>query len=186
MARRYGPDGQRLWDGKTPEEFTASDTLRFINETNNLIESEDFKKMPTATQTSAPARDVDSVAIEARAYPLRVPQGNVVANANVSIDGLVAIRNIQILSGENGLFVRMPREKDGAGQYKDVAYPIMKGLRARINEAVMDNLVAQLDRTEPEKPPIGEQLAKAAKEAARANAARPAPDRGAPARAERE
>lgn len=25
MPRRYGADGTRLWDGKTPEEFTEAD-----------------------------------------------------------------------------------------------------------------------------------------------------------------
>ncbi len=187
MARRYGPDGQRLWDGKTPEDFTASDTRRFINETNNLIESEDFKKMPTATQTSAPARDVDSVAIEARAYPLRVPQGNVVANANVSIDGLVAIRNIQILSGENGLFVGNPSKQDSTSRsgYRETARVSGDELQTQLNVAARESYVAEVEKLQaraaavapPEQPRIKDQLEKAGQEAAKHNAQRTAPEK---------
>ena len=33
MPRRYGADGTRLWNGKTPEEFTEADAYRFMAET---------------------------------------------------------------------------------------------------------------------------------------------------------
>ncbi len=109
---------------------------------------------------------------------MRNPQGNVLANAAVSIDGLVAIRNVRVMSGENGLFVGMPRDKDYAGQYKDTAYPILPGLKAKINETVMDEFILQYEKTAPNKARISEQLDKAAKEAERGNAARPEPQKG--------
>jgi stage V sporulation protein G len=113
--------------------------------------------------------------------------GNVLANAAVNIDGLVAIRNVRVMSGENGLFIGLPREKDGQGQFKDIAYPILPGLRAKINDAVMDEFIVQHEKIAPNKARISEQLDKAGQEAEKANAARPdAPDRVAPARAERE
>ncbi len=180
MARRYGQDGQRLWGGKAPEDFTENEARQFIAETQELLESEDYTNMATATatQTAAPVRDVDSVNVIAKVWPLKNPQGNVLANAAVSIDGLVAIRNLRVMSGENGLFIGLPREKDYAGQYKDIAYPILSGLRAKINETVMSEFIVQIEKNAPEKPRISEQLDRAAQEAEKANAARPEPQRG--------
>ena len=36
MPRRYGADGTRLWNGKTPEEFTEADAYRFMVETEAI------------------------------------------------------------------------------------------------------------------------------------------------------
>ncbi|WP_426744078.1 hypothetical protein [Gemmiger formicilis] len=37
MPRRYGADGTRLWNGKTPEEFTEADAYRFMAETEEQL-----------------------------------------------------------------------------------------------------------------------------------------------------
>ncbi len=82
--------------------------------------------MPTATATvTAPTRDVESVNVTARVWPVKNPMGNVLAKATVNIDGLMAIRNVRVMSGENGLFIGLPRDRDGNGQFKDIAYPIL-------------------------------------------------------------
>ena len=39
MPRRYGADGTRLWNGKTPEEFTEADAYRFMAETEAVLQS---------------------------------------------------------------------------------------------------------------------------------------------------
>ena len=38
MPRRYGADGTRLWNGKTPEEFTEADAYRFMAETEAVLD----------------------------------------------------------------------------------------------------------------------------------------------------
>jgi stage V sporulation protein G len=183
MARRYGPDGQPLYNGKTPGEFTENDARQFIEETNKLLNGKDFENMPTATQTqtAAPARAPDSVNVIAKVWPIKNPQGNVLATAAVSIDGLVAIRNLQVISGANGLFIGLPRERGGDGQFKDIAYPILPGLRAKMNEAVMDEFIIQHEKTAPDKARISDQIEKAAQEAAKANAVRTTPEKAKPA-----
>ena len=183
MARRYGPDGQRLWNGKAPMDFTDNDIRQFIADTEKQLYRKEKTTMATATATAtkaatAPTRDAESVSVTARVWPIKNPMGNVLANAAVNIDGLVAIRNVRVMSGENGLFVGLPRERDGTGQFKDVAYPILPGLKAKINDAVMDEFIVQIEKTMPDKARISEQLDKAAQEAAKSNAARPAPERG--------
>ena len=38
MPRRYGADGTRLWNGKTPEEFTEADAYRFMAEPEAVLQ----------------------------------------------------------------------------------------------------------------------------------------------------
>lgn len=40
--RRYGQDGARSWNGKTPEEFTEQDTAAFMADTKNRLNVRDF------------------------------------------------------------------------------------------------------------------------------------------------
>ncbi len=179
MPRRYGPDGQPLFNGKAPGDFTQNDVIQFMEDTDKLLnrkENADMAGTATATKTAAPAVDIDSVSVVAKVWPIKNPQSNVLANAAVSFGGIVAIRNVQVISGENGLFVSLPRERAG-GQFKDVAYPILPGLRQKMNEAVMDEFIVQHEKTAPNMARISEQIDKAAKEAEKANAARNTPDK---------
>ena len=42
MPRRYGTDGTRLWNGKTPEEFTDADAYRFMAETEAVLQKQEL------------------------------------------------------------------------------------------------------------------------------------------------
>ena len=42
MPRRYGADGTRLWNGKTPEEFTEADAYRFMAETEAVLQRKEL------------------------------------------------------------------------------------------------------------------------------------------------
>ena len=42
MPRRYGADGTRLWNGKTPEEFTEADAYRFMAETEVVLQKREL------------------------------------------------------------------------------------------------------------------------------------------------
>ena len=42
MPRRYGADGTRLWNGKTPEEFTEADAYRFMAETESVLQKREL------------------------------------------------------------------------------------------------------------------------------------------------
>ena len=46
MPRRYGADGTRLWDGKTPEEFTEADAYRFMVETEAVLQRKELMDHP--------------------------------------------------------------------------------------------------------------------------------------------
>ena len=69
------------------------------------------------------------------------------AFASVTVDDLVAIRGIRVVSGTDGLFVSMPQsrqEKDGVTKYHDVAFPVMKGLGKQLRQAVKEGYNAQI------------------------------------------
>lgn len=46
MLRRYGADGTRLWNGKTPEEFTEADAYRFMAETEAVLQRKEVDGRP--------------------------------------------------------------------------------------------------------------------------------------------
>lgn len=56
--------------------------------------------------------------------------------ATVVIDDAIAIHDIRIIQGENGLWVAMPSRKTATGEYRDVAHPISTEARKAIEEAV--------------------------------------------------
>ena len=42
-------------------------------------------------------------------------------------------------SAEKGLFVTMPQSQDKNNEYHDIAFPVMKGLRGQVTEAVLES-----------------------------------------------
>ena len=53
MPRRYGADGTRLWNGKTPEEFTEADAYRFMAETEAVLQKQELLGGRDDTKTIA-------------------------------------------------------------------------------------------------------------------------------------
>lgn len=62
--------------------------------------------------------------------------------ATVKFDNSFTVKNISIYNGKTGPFVAMPRmqtkDKDGNVDYKDVAHPITKDLRAALYEDILN------------------------------------------------
>lgn len=82
--------------------------------------------------------------IDIRAFPIDNPKGSTVAFASVTFcigdTPVNAINSIRVVEGEKGAFVTMPQTQDKNGDYHDVAFPIMKGLRGNISKAILDEL----------------------------------------------
>ena len=78
--------------------------------------------MPKASAPT-PAPDAPlPVEYAVRIYPVKGSKYTL-ANANVDINGIFAIRGVKIMNGENGPFVAMPQYKDGHGDYHDICFP---------------------------------------------------------------
>lgn len=69
-------------------------------------------------------------------------KGNKLANASISLDDAFVIRNLSVMNGPNGIFVSMPSQKgldkNGNTAYYDTAFPLNAGLRAEINDVVIN------------------------------------------------
>ena len=57
--------------------------------------------------------------------------------ASILLDDMIAIHDIRIISGDNGLFVAMPSRKTAAGDYRDIVHPISPEGREIIESAIL-------------------------------------------------
>ena len=58
--------------------------------------------------------------------------------ASVVVDNAIAIHDIRIIEGDNGLFIAMPSRKTSVGEYKDTAHPINQEVRTMFEKEILD------------------------------------------------
>ena len=58
--------------------------------------------------------------------------------AEILLDDMIAIHDIRIISGDNGLFVAMPSRKTPTGDYRDIVHPIYQEARDIIVKAIVE------------------------------------------------
>ncbi|NBH33006.1 SpoVG [Clostridiaceae bacterium] len=132
----------------------------------------------------------EAVPIEISVRPIE-PQGKLIGFASVTIGGVV-IDDFKVVDGKNGIFLGAPSKPDPTsrtGYHSTVRVPD-QATRDRINEiaaqayhVAVEKLIARAEAVRPA--PIREQMAQAAKEAGKENAARPAPAKKKEARDDR-
>ena len=113
--------------------------------------------------------------LEVRAYPLAEPKGNILGSATIAMDtpiGILAVRDIRIMNGQNGPFISMPQTKDKEGNYKDLVFPTTKEGRAQLNTAILDAYAAAKEKAQ-EKPSVKDQI----RESVKKPKEKPAPDK---------
>ena len=155
--------------------------------------------MATDTRTATAPADMDTragqdaAAVEAAPIKLEVtvrpiePRGKLIGFASVNFGGAITVHDFRVFNGENGLFVGVPSVKDASSRsgYRDTARLIGDDIKNQLNMAARDTYIAEVQKLQaraaaviaPEKPRIREQLDKAGQEAAKDNAARPAPEK---------
>ena len=81
------------------------------------------------------------------------------ANANVDINGVFAIRGVKVIRGEKGPFVAMPQYKDSHGDYHDICFPCTKEARQQFNDTVLNAYEQSLRQAQqPDNAPAAEQV----------------------------
>ena len=60
------------------------------------------------------------------------------AYASLCLDDKFLIKGVKIVDGSRGRFVAMPSRKTKHGEFLDVCFPIEKGLREEIDDAVIE------------------------------------------------
>ena len=58
--------------------------------------------------------------------------------ASVVVDNAIAIHDIRIIEGDNGLFIAMPSRKTPTGEYRDIAHPISQEVRTMFEKEILD------------------------------------------------
>ena len=127
------------------------------------------------------------LSLEPRVRPIE-PMDNLLAFASVKVAGVLVIDNMKVVTGEKGLFVDMPSIRGADDKYHDVAFPVTKEFRDRLQAAVLDQYALAVEKVQgigqahAEKRSMADQLAQGRQQAAEQNAARPAPVSAAPRR----
>lgn len=130
------------------------------------------------------------VPIEVSVRPIE-PQGKLIGFASVNIGGVV-IDDFKVVNGKNGIFLSEPSKPDPTTRsgFRSTAQVMDRGLQDRLSAAAaegyavaVEKLIARAEALRPK--PIREQMADAARGAAKENAARPAPAKGKEARDDR-
>ena len=131
-----------------------------------------------------------AVPIEVTVRPIE-PQGKLIGFASVNYGGVV-IDDFKVVDGKNGIFLGAPSKPDPTSRtgYRSTARVKDRHLQERLDAAAaqgytqaVEKLIARAEALRPA--PIKEQMAKAAKEAGKENAARPTPAKGKEARDDR-
>lgn len=90
---------------------------------------------------------------EVRIFPI-ANEERLKAYATITIDNVFVIRDLRVISGNNGLFVAMPSRKLKDGTFKDIAHPLNKETREMIESKVLAEYERELanptKRTESE------------------------------------
>ena len=58
--------------------------------------------------------------------------------ATVIFDNVFIVRDLKIISGNNGLFVAMPNKKGKNGTYRDIAHPLNQEMRETLEQKVIE------------------------------------------------
>ena len=60
------------------------------------------------------------------------------AVASVTFDNEFAVHDIKVIESQNGLFIAMPSRKTPNGEFKDIAHPINRETRKKIEDAIFE------------------------------------------------
>ena len=60
------------------------------------------------------------------------------AYADITFDESFVIHGLNIIDGQNGLFVAMPSRRMPNGEFKDIVHPIKPELRAEITKVILE------------------------------------------------
>jgi stage V sporulation protein G len=60
------------------------------------------------------------------------------AFVTLTFDDCFVVRGVKIIRGQDGLFVAMPSRRRPDGQFQDIAHPIHREMRQRLEDRVLD------------------------------------------------
>jgi stage V sporulation protein G len=81
---------------------------------------------------------------EVKIFP--VQEERLKAYATITFDNCFVIRDLKVISGNNGLFVAMPSKKRKDGTYRDTAHPLNNQTRQMIESKVLDEYYKEVQK----------------------------------------
>ncbi len=81
---------------------------------------------------------------EVRIFP--VQEDRLKAYVTITFDNCFVVRDLKVISGNNGLFVAMPSKKRKDGTYRDTAHPLNNQTRQMIESKVLEEYDKEIQK----------------------------------------
>jgi stage V sporulation protein G len=81
---------------------------------------------------------------EVKIFP--VQEDRLKAYATIIFDHCFVVRDLKVISGNNGLFVAMPSKKRKDGTYRDTAHPLNNETRQMIESKVLEEYSKEVQK----------------------------------------
>ena len=75
------------------------------------------------------------------------PKENLVGFAAITINDCFVVEGLKVCASEKGLYVNMPSQQDGNGNWRDICKPITADFRKQLNEAVAEGYGAAIEKS---------------------------------------
>jgi len=81
---------------------------------------------------------------EVKVFP--VQEDRLKAYVTITFDDCFVVRDLKVISGNNGLFVAMPSKKRKDGTYRDTAHPLNNETRQMIESKVLEEYSKEIQK----------------------------------------
>ena len=81
---------------------------------------------------------------EVKVFP--VQEDRLKAYVTITFDNCFVVRDLKVISGNNGLFVAMPSKKRKDGTYRDTAHPLNNQTREMIESKVLEEYNKEIQK----------------------------------------
>lgn len=72
-------------------------------------------------------------------------EGKLRGIVSVTFDDVLALHDIKVIEGNNGMFISMPSRKMASGEFKDIAHPINQDMRTYLQDEIIKAYNASVD-----------------------------------------
>ena len=72
-------------------------------------------------------------------------ESKIKARVSLLFDKSFVVNGIKVVEGKNGLFVAFPSYQISDGTYKDIAYPLTKGYRENLCNAIIEKYKKEIE-----------------------------------------
>ena len=79
-----------------------------------------------------------------------ITEGRLRAVVSITVDHMLAVHDIQLVQGDERLFIAMPSRKDENGVFRDIVHPILPEGRRMIEESILEAYQQHLALSEVE------------------------------------